>query len=162
LLAGSGFRESDPRLHTLVKEAVADIKGYSEEQTSSFVAGFTEGIARNVDSLAPREILVSKLAVDAAATKTSTMICERLTEFINKVSLRLPGGPTSETYNILLDHLRPALAEIERVVDLFRLEVGCAADLIVKAVDGKCAQFWRHWEQTCRNRAAGLEKRAAA
>ena len=69
LIAGSGFRERDARLFALVKQIVSEAKGYSDEQANSFVAGFAENIARNVDALAPRELLVSKIAVDAAAIR---------------------------------------------------------------------------------------------
>jgi hypothetical protein len=159
MLTHSKLRDDDPRVFTLVSQAVKSAKGLSSEGIATSIAGFSESIASKIDTLAPREIMIPKALVDNRAALTSHAISRHLDEFVSQTAMRM-GPDTSRNINILLDHLRPAIAEIDREIGLFRIEVGVAPRaLTIEAVNAECAEYWRHWQSVCGVRAEGLERR---
>ena len=150
----------DARMVETTRQFIDKDRLLTNQEIDAYIAELAESIARNVDALAPREHMVSKGVVDRHAAIASRRISEMLDSSVSNTACRLPGGDLSKNVNLLLDHMRPTIAEINREIGLFRVGVcGAPPELTLRAVNDECAKFWRDWQSACGVRADGLERR---
>jgi serine/threonine protein phosphatase PrpC len=149
----------DSRMVETTRQFIAKNQRLTEQEIDAYIAELAESIARNVDTLAPREFMVSKAVVDRHAAIASRRISELLDKFVNQTACRLPGVSVQQGINLLLDHIRPTIAEIQHEIGLFRVAIGGASpELTLRAVNDQCAKYWRNWQRACGVRAEGFEK----
>jgi hypothetical protein len=157
LMAQAQVLGDDPRMLAVVQEVIRSMSRYNDDEVNACLAEFSALMRAHPDKFETE--MIPKVLVDGAAARAEKAITRHLEEFIARTACRLPGGGTEANGNILHQHMAPAIAEIQREIGLFRVEIGSPV-VTNESVDDRCAVFWRNWQRVCGVRAEVLERRA--